>query len=415
MIGTNIQGHGLRLKIIGVGGAGTNAVDRIKLDDLQQVHLSVLDTDSQVLASSPVEEKILLGGAGGRGISTGGMVDRGRKAAEDSEDDLRRCVEQVDLVFLLAGMGGGTGGGAAPVVAEYARDEGALVIAFVAMPFKREGKLRLQRAEESLEQMRRHCHAVIQLPNDVVFQHIDPDATLMEAFASADQWIQHGVQAIWSMLFHTGLMNVDFATLQSALAAPGRRTIFATGYGHGPDMVKDALQDLQQCPLLNLPEPGTVLETDQLILHITGGPDLSMSKVNQILDAVAHRFACDQSVIMGSSIDGSFHQQVRITLIGTMRPRITLKKGYDPVPCASIPPNKPPVEELPPVAVRELEPAETPTAAATAAAVANQDEFTFGGDFQERGLFEKTQHNYHEGEDLDIPTYIRRNIRLPRV
>lgn len=413
LVGSVFQSTGLRLKIIGIGGAGTNAVDRIKLDDLQQVHLAAIDTDSQVLASSPVEEKILLGELSGRGTSTGGQIERGKRAAEESEDLLRRCVEQVDLVFLLAGMGGGTGGGAAPVVAEFARDEGALVIAFVAMPFKREGKMRIQRAEESLEVLRRSCHAVIQLPNDIVFKHIDPDATVMEAFARADQWIQHGVHAIWSMLFNTGLMNVDFATLQSALAAPGKRTVFGTGYGKGANMVDAALQDLQDCPLLNLPDVSSNMETDQLILHITGGPDLTMAKVNQIMDAVGSRFSCENSVVMGSGIDGGFYQQLRITVIGTTRPRMGMKRGFEPVPAASIAPNKPvEKEELPrsssarPMALNPRELAEVER---------NQEEFSFSAEREVRGLFDQTNHNLHEGEDLDIPTYIRRGIRLPRL
>jgi len=249
---------GLRIKIIGVGGAGTNAVDRIKLEDLEQVHLTAVDTDSQVLASSPVEEAYLLGREVTRGKSAGGSVDKGRMAAEADATDLRRLFKGVDLVFLLTGLGGGTGSGAAPVIAQLAVDEGALVIAFAALPFQREGTLRAARAKTALEALQKKCHAVITLPNDLIFKQVDESATLMEAFAMADKWIKLGVHSIWSMLFNTGLINVDFSTLQSALADPGGKTLFGTGYGKGDQLLEQALKDLDNCPLLHLPETGVL-------------------------------------------------------------------------------------------------------------------------------------------------------------
>ncbi|HSH09866.1 MAG TPA: cell division protein FtsZ, partial [Oceanipulchritudo sp.] len=263
---------GLRIKIIGIGGAGTNAVDRIKLEDLEQVHLTVIDTDNQVLSASPVEETFLLGRTVTHGKSAGGSVDKGRLAAEADQDDLRRIVQGVDLVFILTGLGGGTGSGAAPVLAELAVAEGALVIAFTPMPFQREGTIRCERAKKALEQMRKYCHAVISLPNDLIFKQVDDSATLMEAFAMADKWIKLGVHAIWSMLFNTGLINVDFSSLQSALAEPGGKTIFGTGYGKGENLLDQALKDLENCPLLHLAEGGFIRDTDQLILNLTGGP-----------------------------------------------------------------------------------------------------------------------------------------------
>lgn len=406
-----VEGHfpdgGLHIKIIGVGGAGTNAVDRIKLEDLEQVHLTVVDTDSQVLASSPVEESFLLGATVTNGKSSGGSVDKGRMAAEADREELKRLLEGVDLVFLLAGLGGGTGSGAAPVVAELAASSGCLVIAFAALPFQREGSSRINRAKTSLEALRKNCHAVITLPNDLIFKQVDENATLMEAFAMADKWIKLGVHSIWSMLFNTGLINVDFSTLQSALAEPGGKTLFGTGYGKGEESVEQALGDLETCPLLHLPDAGFIRDTDQLIVNLTGGPDLTMSMVNQVMDAVSTKFGCRNSLVMGASIDGSFYNQLRITVMGTVR-SAHVTKGYAPVPAASIPPNEPLVQPLKKSAPEE------PVPVTVTPLGKQQEEFAFPRQDENRGTFEKTSRNLYEGVDLDIPTYLRRGLKFTR-
>lgn len=398
---------GLSLKIIGVGGAGTNAVDRIKLDDLEQVHLAVMDTDSQVLAASPVENSFLLGRSITQGKSTGGSADRGRAAAEADVAALRQMVAGTDLIFLLAGLGGGTGSGAAPVIAELAAAEGALVIAFTPLPFQREGSVRNDRARKALDALRKQCHAVIPLPNDAVFRQIDKNATLMDAFATADKWIKLGVQAIWSMLFNTGLINVDFSTLQSALAEPGGKTLFGTGYGKGENLLEQALDDLETCPLLNLSETGPLRESDQLIVNLTGGPDLTMATVDKVMDAISQKFGCRTSLVMGASIDGSFYNQLRITIMGTVR-NLSPSKGYAPVPAASIPPNQPLPVDRP---LKGPDAFSSPTAESPPSKRA-QEEFAFPKQEDNRGLFDKTSRNLYEGEDLDIPTYLRRGIKL---
>ncbi|MFO7724249.1 MAG: hypothetical protein R6V45_01765 [Oceanipulchritudo sp.] len=403
---------GLRIKIMGVGGAGTNAVDRIKLENLEQVHLTAVDTDSQVLASSPVDETFLLGRTVTLGKSTGGSVDKGRLAAEADADELRRLLRNIDLVFLLAGMGGGTGSGAAPAIAEMAVAEGAVVIAFCALPFQREGTTRAARAKSSLEQMEGKCHAVISLPNDLIFGQVDASATLMEAFAMADKWIKLGVHSIWSMLFNTGLINVDFSTLRSALSEPGGRTLFGVGYGKGDGLVEQALSDLDRCPLLHLAENGVVRDTDQLIVNLTGGPDLTMAMVNQVMDAVSTKFGCRNSIVMGAAIDGSFYSQLRIIVFGTLRRSPRPHKGFDPLPPAGNPPDQPPSGSVP--APEPVSETRKPPPPAGQPVKRNQREFAFPRQEENRGVFEKTQRNIHEGVDLDIPTYVRRNIRLHR-
>lgn len=423
------ESGGLGIKILGVGGAGTNAVDRIKLEDLEQVHLAAMDTDQQVLLASPVEETLLLGSGVTHGKSCGGSVERGRQAAEADAEEIRAHFRGIDLVFLLCGLGGGTGSGAGPEVARLAREEGAVVVAFATLPFGREGKVRQQRAQDALRELRDQSNALVTLPNDLIFREVDESATLMEAFATADKWIHLGVQAIWSMLFQTGLINVDFSAMREALAEPGRRTLFGTGYGKGEDAVEQAVRDLENCPLLQKPESGLSDHTDQLILNLTGGPDLTMGTVNRVLDLVAEKFGCRQSVVLGAFIDGSFYHQLRITLLGTMAGPESVLRGPQRRPAAGIPANLPPE---PPqknagsqesyVVVSAEKPVDTSArgngaVAGSALAVGkeeSQEEFAFPTEMEERGLFEKTGKNYYEGEDLDVPTYLRRGIRIAR-
>jgi cell division protein FtsZ len=416
----------VRIKIVGLGGAGVNAIDRMKLEDLEQLHLAVVDSDSQVLAASPVDEKILLPHPSGSGRSAGGQPEIGAKAAEAAETTLRKTVSGMDIVFLVTGLGGGTGSGAGPLLAELAADDGALVIAFVTLPFAREGKQRAAVADAALAALRVRCHAVICLPNDTVFKHIDPSATLMEAFARADKWIKLGIHSIWSMIFNTGMVNVDFSTLQNALAHRGGRTLFATGYGKGEQLVEAAIQDLDRCPLLSSAGDFNGIETDQLIVHLCGGPDLTLATVDKVMAAVAERFACHNSMVMGASIDGNFHNQLRVTVLGSTRSKSPVRKGYEPVPSASIAPNKPlsAVATAPrqpatggaqSAAARQPATAAAPTPAPALTAPRQQEEFSFAQDSDQRGLFDKVSPNLYEGVDLDIPTYIRRKMRLPKV
>src|SRR3984957_7792780 len=214
------------IKLIGVGGAGTNAVDRLKMENLARLQLAVINTDYQALASSPVQDKVLIGMSVTRGLGTGGDPELGREAAEADREKIAAVVNDCDLVFLLAGMGGGTGSGAAPIVAEIAAEAGALVIAFVTLPFSFEGGRRVKQAEEGLQALRRVCDAVIALPNDVLMQEAADNETVLDSFARADEWIGRGVKSIWSMMFRTGLINLDFATLRQAFQQRGGKTLF---------------------------------------------------------------------------------------------------------------------------------------------------------------------------------------------
>jgi cell division protein FtsZ len=398
----------IAIKLIGVGGAGSNAVDRLKMENLERLQLAVINTDHQALASSPVQDKVLIGMGVTRGLGAGGDPDLGREAAEADREKISNVVKDCDLVFLLAGMGGGTGSGALPTVAEIAAENGALVVAFVTMPFSFEGGRRLKQAEEGLQALRRVCDAVIPLPNDMLLQEGAEDASVLDSFARADEWIGRGVKSIWAMLFKTGLINLDFSALRQVFQQRGGKTLFGLGEGSGPDAVTDAVSSLRLCPLLHTPEFSR--KADRLLVNIVGGTDLTLPKVNELMTAVAEQFGRDSHIIMGAVIDESMQQRVEVCVIGMsdMGGRTPARRAVVPVQRA---PRAPFVPAAPDAPQSVTVPSAPQTAAQTAAAKAAQDEFGFG-EIESRGYFEKTDRNLFDGQDLDVPTYLRKGIRI---
>src|SRR5580658_2515128 len=303
------------IKLIGVGGGGSNAVDRLKMENLDRLQLAVINTDYQALASSPVQDKVLIGMGVTRGLGTGGDPELGREAAEADREKIAAIVKGCDLVFLLAGMGGGTGGGAAPIVAEIAAEQGALVIAFVSLPFSFEGGRRLKQAEEALRALRQSCDAVIPLPNDVLLQEAADKETVLDSFARADEWVGRGVKSIWAMLFKTGLINLDFATLRQAFQQRGCKTLFGLGEGEGENAAADAIASLKLCPLLHTPEFSR--KADRILVNIIGGADLTLPRVNEIMSAIAEQFGRESHIIMGAVIDEALPGRVELCVLGT--------------------------------------------------------------------------------------------------
>ena len=392
------------IKLVGVGGAGANAVDRLKMECLERLQLAVVNTDHQALSSSPVQDKVLIGMGTTRGLGTGGDPELGREAAEGDRDKLASVLKDCDLVFLIAGMGGGTGGGASPIVAEIAAEQGALVIAFVTLPFSFEGGRRLKQAEEGLAALRRVCDAVIPLPNDILLQEAADNESVLDSFARADEWIGRGVKSIWSMLSKTGLINVDFTTLRGAFQQRGAKTLFGLGEGAGPDAAAEAIASLRLCPLLHTPEFSR--KADRLLVNITGGTDLTLPKVNEIMNAISEQFGRDSHIIMGAVIDEGMQGRVEISVLGAsdMGARGSMPRRAVPLRQRPAPPR--PEEPAPAHA-----PAAAPAAAEPAAAKPTQEEFGFG-EVESRGQFERTDRNLFDGQDLDVPTYLRKGIKI---
>ncbi len=414
------------IKLVGIGGGGSNAVDRLKMEDLDRLQLAVINTDFKALSSSPVQDKILIGTSVTRGLSAGGDPALGYQAADADREKITEVVRGNDLVFLVAGLGGGTGSGATPVVAEIAREAGALVIAFVTLPFSFEGGRRRKQAEESLDELRKQCHAVIPLSNDLLLQEGTEQTSVLDSFARADVWMGRGVKSIWAMLSQTGLINVDFQALRTAFQTRGGKTLFGLGTGEGENAADAAFEDLKNCPLLATPE--FARKADRLMVNITGGADLSLTKVNQLMTAVTEEFGREAHVIMGAVIDEALQGKVEVCVIGatdiggrtfTRAKPNTPAKRPERAPAAG---EDAEGESAPakPSAPAERERAARPSSASAKAAAHDpnkpqQEEFGFGGVAEpaaNRGSFDKSDRNLFEGQDLDVPTYLRRGIKV---
>lgn len=407
------------IKLIGVGGGGSNAVDRLKMENLDRLQLAVINTDLKALGMSPVQDKILIGATQTRGLSAGGDPELGRKAAETDADKIAEIVKDTDLVFLVAGLGGGTGSGAAPVVAEIAGESGALVIAFVTLPFSFEGGRRARQAEEALAELRRSCDAVIPLANDMLLQEGGDQTTVLDAFARADEWIGRGVKSIWAMLSRTGLINVDFAAVRQVFQQRGGKTLFGLGSGTGENAALAAIEDLRQCPLLHTPEHAR--KADRLLVNLTGGADLSLTKVNEIMSAVTEQFGPEAHVVMGAAIDEALQGRVELCVLGMTDPG-----GRNFVRRPAAPNARKPDRPAPTSTAAAPTSANVRTTVTTDATVtrssappippakAKQEEFGFQGaePTQNRGTFDKSDRNLFEGQDLDVPTYLRKGIKV---
>jgi cell division protein FtsZ len=410
------------IKLIGIGGGGSNAIDRLKMENLDRLQLAVINTDFKALNTSPVQDKILIGATVTRGLSAGGDPVLGYQAADADREKIAEVVKDADLVFLVAGLGGGTGSGAAPVAAEVAMEAGALVIAFVTLPFSFEGGRRRKQAEEALAELRANCHAVIPLSNDLLLQEGTEQTSVLDAFARADVWIGRGVKSIWGMLSRTGLINLDFATLRQAFQQRGGKTLFGLGVGEGDNAAAAAFEDLKRCPLLHTPE--FARKADRLLVNITGGADLSLTKVNELMTAVTEEFGKEAHVIMGAVIDESLPGKVEVCVLGAtdlgsrnfvrrpaapMTPRKS-EKATAAAETASAPERNATVK----TAVT-AERGSRPSPGATPARQPQQEEFGFGGaePAANRGSFDKSERNLFEGQDLDVPTYLRKGIKIP--
>jgi cell division protein FtsZ len=417
----------IAIKLVGVGGAGSNAVDRLKMENLERLQMAVINTDYQALASSPVQDKVLIGMGVTRGLGAGGDPELGRVAAEADREKIATVVKNCDLVFIVTGMGGGTGSGASPVVAEIAAETGALVIAFVTMPFSFEGGRRLKQAEEGLAALRKVCDAVIPLPNDVLLQEGADNETVLDSFARADEWIGRGVKSIWAMLFKTGLINLDFSTLRQAFNQRGGKTLFSLGEGTGENAVLDTISSLKLCPLLHTPEFSR--KADRLLVNILGGADLTLPKVNELMSAITDQFGSDSHIIMGAVIDETMAGRVEVCVLGTSdmggrgvasRRPVLPARGKTPTLFAprAVGPTAHTAANQPAGVEREESPATSGGSAADSAEARNlhaakvaQDEFGFG-EVERRGHFEKTDRNLFDGHDLDVPTYLRKGIKI---
>jgi len=302
-----------KIKVVGVGGGGTNAVNRMIDANLAGVDFVAMNTDMQVLHLASAVNKLQLGANLTRGLGAGGNPEVGREAAEESRPEIRRLLEGADMVFITAGMGGGTGTGAAPVIAEMSKELGALTVAVVTRPFSFEGPRRASVADQGVNLLRDVVDTLITIPNDRLLSVVDKKATLTEAFKVADDVVRQGVQGISDIITIPGTINVDFADVKTIMENQGT-ALMGIGSAGGEQKAVHAAEIACASPLLET----TIDGARGVLLNITGGPDLTLSEVYEAAEVVYKACDCENvNLIFGTVIDENMSNEVRITVLAT--------------------------------------------------------------------------------------------------
>ncbi|HNT25082.1 MAG TPA: cell division protein FtsZ [Anaerolineales bacterium] len=300
------------IKVVGVGGGGCNAVERMIKEGLTGVEFIAVNTDAQALLLSSAQTRVRIGEKLTRGLGSGGNPETGRKAAEESGDQLTQVLQGADMIFVTAGMGGGTGTGAAPVVAKLARDVGALTIGVVTRPFTFEGSRRIASAEGGIEQLKGQSDTLIVIPNDRLLQIVDKRVNLQDAFRVADDVLRQGVQGISELITVPGLINLDFADVRTIMSEGGA-ALMAVGRGQGDDRARLAAEQAISSQLLDI----TIDGARGILFNVTGGPDLTLFEVNNAAAIIKETAHPDVNLIFGAVIDPNMGDEVRVTVIAT--------------------------------------------------------------------------------------------------
>jgi len=416
------------VKIFGVGTAGINILEEIARAALPGVTLAAINTDAKSLAGSSAAEKISLETKVTRGGGPGGDAKRSRAAAEENLPKLKQTCEGMDVVFIVAGLGGGAGTGIGPVLAQAARESGALVLAFVAMPFDCEGNRRLKQAQQGLEQLKSAADGVICLPNQEIFKLIDEKTSVVETFKILNGLLAEGVNGVWRLMARKGLLEIHYADLCALLRERRGDSSFATAEAAGATRSREVMDKLFAHPML---DGGKALaESDAVLVSLTGGPDLTMAEVHRVMEHINGK--CERAqVLMGATIDEAFRERLAITLIAVRRGAAQIEKGELPEqetvhlearstddfgshflnqengarPQSRFVPPAPsmPAEKMEQLAARQ-------TRSRKNASKMRQGQLPL--EIISKGRFDKSEPTIHKGEDLDVPTYIRRGVAL---
>jgi len=362
-----------KIKVVGVGGGGCNAVDRMIQEGLQGVEFVAVNTDAQALMLSKATVRVRVGEKLTRGLGSGGDPETGRKACEESAEDVYEVLKGSDMVFITAGMGGGTGTGGAPIVAQVAKEVGALTIGVVTRPFTFEGSRRIQSAESGISKLKEQADTLIVIPNDRLLQIVDKRATMNTAFRMADDVLRQGVQGISELITVPGLINLDFADVRTIMSEGGA-ALMAVGIGKGEEGARQAAEAAISSQLLDI----TIDGARGILFNVTGGPELTLFEVNQAAAIIKETAHPDVNLIFGAVIDPTMKDEVRITVIATGFERTGVPRR---------------IVEQPAVELRHNTTAEV-SVGVSAAPPAR--------DFQPRAF---------NTEDLDIPTFLRNRGR----
>ncbi len=468
------------IKVVGVGGAGSNALDRIVLDGMEKADMIAINTDVQSLAASVAAQKVQLGRSSTRGLGTGGDPDLGYQAAMESVDEIRRALTDARMIFVCAGLGGGTGSGAAPVVAQLAREAGSLVIVFATLPFSFEGKRRAEQAQEALARLGEVANAVICFENDRLGDMVAPKAGIHQAFAFADVMISQSVRSIVNLIQRPGLIRIGFDDLLSALRSQNGRCLFGFGESDSDNRAHDALTQALKNPLM---DKGRMLaDAANVLVQVAGGPGMTLSEVEILMKELGRHVRDNTQILFGTAVDGRMGNRLSVTILSSIAiegaPEQALEETLAPPIPAPAPfmPSSPPIweqqpepvdaiESAPPVetedvieaieaeappAPEELIPSEAPVSIEAPMnpspepkkpvlgprvmmpkkkpmlikepinpikpvkpekfVQAKQEVMQF--EPVTRGRFEKSEPTIVEGQDLDVPTFLRKNVRV---
>lgn len=450
----------VNIKVIGLGGAGGNVLDRVQLDGIEGVDLISINTDSQALLGSVSPVKVQLGRETTRGLGAGGDPELGYAAADEAGEEIKAALEGASVVFLCVGLGGGTGSGAAPLVANFARQHGALVIAFATLPFTFEGRRRMAQAEEALASLRQQADVVVCFENDRMGDIVNPRAGIQEAFAATDQIVAQSVRAIGELLGRRGLIHAGFDEIAAVLRAQEARSLFGFGEADGDNRAHAALERALRSPLM---DRGRLLsDVHSLLVHVAGGPSMTLNEVTLLMEELNRHISDTTRLLFSTAVDPRLGGRMSVAILGALggaepvvqpvrRPSVSLPQPVAaPAPVAPAPaPVHIPVQAPAPVAMPERElavavsapeilapiemPAEIePALVAAVAPSVNATEPRIGRtktapkvkptreEKQEqmlfepvnRGRFEKSEPTIVDGQDLDVPAFMRMNVRV---
>ena len=453
------------IKIVSVGGAGLNALDRIVLDGLEGAEVLALNTDVQSLASSVAAHKVQLGRTVTRGLGAGGDPEVGYQAAFESTEEIREALTGARMIFICTGLGGGTGSGAAPYVAHLAREAGALVLTFATLPFVFEGKRRNAQAREALGRLNEIANAVVCFENDQMGDMVAPHAGIHQAFSKADTTISQSVRSIVNLIQRPGLIRIGFDDLLSALRSRNGRCLFGFGESDSDNRAHDALAQALKSPLMD--RGRTLADAARVLVQVAGGPAMTLSEVEVVMKELGRHVNEDTQILFGTAVDGRFGDRLSVTIISSLTADEGLPQTQPPLSAA---PPTPPVWEQPreaptkvevepaPVPIEDFQSAETTPigepdltevesvpvspvesvpdtfevvdtpeppvstpqrkpaplkeekVSAEKSMQAKQEVLQF--EPVNRGRFEKSEPTIVEGEDLDVPTYLRKKIKV---
>ncbi len=301
-----------RIKVVGVGGGGNNAVDRMVSTGMQTVEFIAINTDKQALKKSSATQKLQIGEKLTRGLGAGAKPEIGQKSAEESREEIAACLKGADMVFVTAGMGGGTGTGATPVVASVAKELGILTVGIVTKPFGFEGKVRKTNAEAGVDDLKQNVDTLLIIPNDRLLSIADKNTTMESAFSMADDVLKQGVMGITDLIVTPALINLDFADVRTIMKDAGYAHM-GTGRAKGENRAEEAAKAAISSPLLET----TIQGAHGVILNITGGSDLGLLEVNAAAELIQNSVDPDANIIVGAMIDESFGDELSVTVIAT--------------------------------------------------------------------------------------------------